>query len=167
MTLVDIKNSLLSHFLSCPTFAIPDDLELVKIDIKEGGPDFIEHKEAIVRYGLDELVKIGILAPVKVGPKSSLYILSQPLNQLNQTTVVTPITALMLADLVNGFTKQTGEQSETGYVVNKLAVTDYDIATLCRICHTMLSTDRMDDEDDGDEGKGLPPPRRPERGSAP
>ena len=163
LTIVDIKNALLSHFLSCSTFGVPDDLALIKIDIKDGGPDFIEHKESIVRYGLDELVKVGLLAQIKSGPKSTLYVLNQPLNQLNQTTVITPITALMLADLVNGFTKQTGEQKETGYVVNKLSITDYDIATLCRICHTMLSTDGSNN----DEGDMPPSTRRPDRGGDP
>lgn len=152
MTLVDIKNALLSHFLTCPTFNLGDDMDVIKIDRKEAGNDFVAHKEEIVRYSLNELAKVGVVAQVS----ENLYILTQSLNSMSQTIVLTPVTALMLADLVNGFTRQTGEQKETGYVVNKMAVTDYDISTLCRICHTMLNMDEEDDED-------IIPPPEPKR----
>ena len=143
MTLVDIKNALLSHFLSYPTFNVEEDINLFKLDPKEVGSDFSNNLKDIVTYGLQELDKLGIVARVKEG----LYVLIQPLNQLNQTVILSPITALMIADIVNNWTEQTGEQKDPGYVVTKLAVTDRDVQALCTICHTLMS---INDEPEGE-----------------
>lgn len=142
MTLVDIKNSLLSHFLNSSTFNLETDLASVKVNRKEDGDEFVDSKIDVVRYALDDMVKLGLVAKVK----ESLYVLSGPLNQINQTVVIGPMTAMMVADMVNGWTNDTGEMKETGYAVNKLSVTDRDIAALCHICHVMLSNDMDDDE---------------------
>lgn len=148
MTLVDIKNALLSHFLACPTFNVTEDLGIFKLNPKEVEPNFIDNLAEIVTFGLEDLSKLGIVAKVKDG----LYILVQPLNQLNQTVVVSPVTSLMIADIVNGWTTNTGEQKETGYVVNKLSITDRDLQALCSICHTLLSfDDEPFEEDDAEE----------------
>ncbi len=40
---------------------------------------------------------------------------------MNQTVVINPLTAMMIADMVNSWTSDTGEMKETGYAVNKLA----------------------------------------------
>lgn len=142
MTLVDIKNLLLSHFLNSSAFSFPNDLNSIVITEKEDGEEMVNNKEQIVRHGLDELCKVGIVSKIN----KELYILSSPLNQLNQTVVLSPMTTLMIADLVNEWTKKTGEMKETGYVVNKLSITDRDIAAVCHICHVMLSND-MDSDD--------------------
>lgn len=142
MTLVDIKNSLLNHFLNSSAFCFPNDLNSVPITEKEDGEEMVNNKESIVRHGLDELTKLGIISKIS----KELYILSSPLNQLTQTVVLNPMTTLMVADLVNEWTKKTGEMKQTGYVVNKLAITDRDIAAVCHICHVMLSND-MDSDD--------------------
>lgn len=142
VTLIDIKNSVLGHLVSSPTFNLEDDVQAIKVDEQESGSDMANHLTDIVRYVLDDLTTRGVVA--KVSP--ILYVLHQPLNQLPQTIVISPITAMTVADLVNGFTKASGEMKETGYVVNKLGVTDRDIAALCSICH-MLSVEDEDDDD--------------------
>jgi len=146
MTLVDIKNSLLSHFLNSSTFNLESDLNSIKVNRKEDGDELVDNKVEVIRYALDDLVRLGLVAKVKDG----LYVLVSPLNQMNQTVVINPVTAMMICDMVNSWTTDTGEMKETGYVVNKLAITDRDIAALCHICHVMLSND-MDDMEDGPE----------------
>ena len=122
------------------------------------GSDFTDNLGDIVVFALDDLAKVGIVAKVKDG----LYVLVQPLNQLNQSVVVGPVTALMIADLVNGWTEKTGEQKDTGYVVNKLSIIDRDLQALCTICHTLLSyDDEPNPEDDDDDEEQDQPPRKP------
>lgn len=149
MTLVNIKNALLSHFLSASTFNLIDDIEAIKINAKEDGGDFVEHKREIVQYALDELVKLGIIAKVS----GDLYVLIQPLSQFPQSVTISPMTALMVSDLINGWTKMTGDQEKTGYVVNKLGITDYDIGSLCTICHALLEQREYDEEEGRDPSR--------------
>lgn len=149
MTLVDIKNALLSHFVSSSTFDVIQDTATFKIDPKEVGDDFVSNLPAIVTVALEDLVRLGILARAREG----LYVLVQPLTQINQTIVLSPFTALMLADMVNGWAEKTGEMKETGYVVNKLAITDRDVNALCQICGILLSQNDELEEDDEDESE--------------
>ena len=107
------------------------------------------HKREIVAYALDELVKLGVIA--KVSP--DLYVLVQPLSQFPQSVTISPMTALMVADLINGWTKMTGDQGKTGYIVNKLGLTDYDIGSLCTICHALLEQQEYDDEERRDPSR--------------
>lgn len=145
MTLIDIKNALLSHFISYSVFDLKEDLRRIKTDPSDTG--FTANLEAITLYGLQELVKINIIAQVT----TTAFVLIQPVTQLSQTVVVDPFTALMLADLVNGWTETSGEQKETGYVVNKLGITNKDIYALCQITATLLSSDDEPMDRDGDE----------------
>lgn len=143
-TLVDVKNALFSHFITCSTFSLPDDLVAIKLggNGKDGEVVFDSHKEDVVRFVLGELSKGGIVAQVT----PTFYALVQPVNQLSQTLVVDALTAMMVADLVNDFVMQTGERAQTGYIVNQLALTNRDIAALCHICHRLLGADDMVDD---------------------
>ena len=140
-TLVDVKNALFSHFITCSTFSLPDDLVSIKLepDGKEGSGSFDQHKEDVARFVLGEMAKGGIVAQVT----PTFYALVQPVNQLSQSVVIDSLTAMMVADLVNDFVMQTGERAQTGYVVNQLALSNRDIAALCHICHHLLGGDDL------------------------
>ena len=151
MTLLEIKNLLISHFISSATFNIEDDLESIKLSDDEKGGDFVNHKGEIVKFALKELEKAGLVAEVSPG----IFVLQQPLTNLPQSVVISPFTALMIADLVNQWMKISGEQKKTGYVVNKMQITNQDIVKLCSICHTIFSSDEQEeDPDDQVEGRG-------------
>lgn len=160
LTLIDIKNGLLTHFMGASTYTVEDDTEsLFKVDPKEDGPDFAARIKDIVVVGLDELAALGLIKRVASG----FYVLCAPLMQVNQSVVISPLTAWMLADLVNHWVESTGERKETGYVVNKLVITDRDVAALCHISQTLLGAKTEpgfeDDPEDGDEDPerlGLP-----------
>lgn len=152
LTLIDIKNGLLTHFMGASTYTVEDDTEsLFKVDPKEDGPDFAARIKDIVVVGLDELAALGLIKRVASG----FYVLCAPLMQANQSVVISPLTAWMLADVVNHWVESTGERKETGYVVNKLAITDRDVAALCHISQTLLAAKTEpgfeDDPEDGDE----------------
>lgn len=150
LTLVDIKNALLSHFVSSSTFDVSTDTDAFKIDPKEVGEDFVANLQDIVTVALEDLVRLGMVARAREG----LYVLTQPITQMNQTIVISPFTALMLADMVNGWAEKTGEMKETGYVVNKLAITDRDVNAICQICGILLSqNDELEEDEDDDDGE--------------
>ncbi len=131
MTLVDIKNALFSHFLTETTFNLKEDISSIQLDTSGLDEAFLTHKETLFAAALDDYVKSGVLILVADG----LYLLTQPINTFNQSVVLSPIAAEMVADLVNIFAE------DEGYTANKMALTSDDISTLCHFCHALLDDD--------------------------
>lgn len=132
MTLVDIKNALFSHFMSDSVFTLADDIASLGLDDKELGPALAPHREALVKAGLDDFARVGILLEVSTGT----YILTQPISVMTQQVILSPLAAEMVADLVNEFT-------DGPYQANKLGITTTDIERLCGFCHFLLDEDTM------------------------
>ncbi len=162
MTIVVIKNLLINYFLSYSSFSIEEDLDTIQIDDGQF-PDFVVHKRAIVVYGLNELVKLGVIAEVTPG---KLYVLNQPITSLNQTLTLSSITCAMVADLTNGWLERTGEFKATGRVVNKLGILNDDVAYLCGMCHALLDMNGIVPPGDGEQGE-VPQSPKPPAGKQP
>lgn len=124
------------------------DTKSLKIRSEDSASDFVTNLRDITGTALDDLVKGGLVAKVRDG----FYVLTQPITQLNQSVVLTPFTSMMLADLVNGWAEKTGDAKATGYVVNKLAITDRDVSALCQICAMLLSRDDEPESMEEEEG---------------
>jgi hypothetical protein len=144
MTLVDIKNYIFSHLMTESTFSLSDDVVPIKLTKDEATQIVIQHKIALFKTALSDMVKAGILADVEGVP--GLYVLTQPLNTYTQQVTMNSMTAEMVADLVNGFSEALLREGEEPYVCNKMNISGDDVARLCHICHTIL-----------DEGPSEPP----------
>lgn len=141
MTLTDAKNQLVSHFLTSHTFSVKDDTPSLKGPRSEGAEDkdplSQEDKEAVYRVALEELAKLGMVALVKEG----FYVLTQPITSYAQNVQISPIAALMVADLAETFVNG----NDIDHTVNQLAITEHDILFVCKLCHELLN--ERDDED--------------------
>jgi len=144
MTLVHVKNLLLSHLLQNNTFSIQDDTPTIDFGKDEDTEELNPFKEKVVRLAVKELEQVGILKLVDAD--TELYLLSQPVNSFVQQVSISPLCAEMLADTVNAFVRGTDID---GVVCNKLSVTEGDIMALIHVFHMML-------EDMDGEGFGSP-----------
>ena len=144
MTLVDIKNHIFTHLMTESTFSLGDDVTSVKLNKEDLTEVVAQHKIALFKTALTDLVRAGILAEVETVP--GLYVLTQPLNSYSQNVTLSAMTAEMVVDLVNGFGEALSDEEGPPYVANKMGITGEDIARLCHICHMVL-----------DEGSGGPP----------
>lgn len=147
MTLVHVKNLLLSHLLQNNTFSIRDDSAIIDFDKDQDIEELEPFREKIIRLAVKELEVVGILR--LVDEESELYILSQPVNSFVQQISISPLCAEMLSDTVNAYVKGTNIEN---IVCNKLAITEQDIMALIHVFHMMLD-DMADDQDLG--GKPL------------
>lgn len=140
MTIVDVKNALFTHLFTSPTFSVADDVATLGLDDKALGETLVKHKDGLIRAALADMAEAGILAPVSDG----VYVLTQPLNTFNQQVVMSPLAAEMVADFVNEW-----HQGMDGppYTANKMAITTYDIETLCHYLHFLLDEDTHPDPD--------------------
>lgn len=140
MTIVDAKNALFTHLFTSPTFSLADDIASLGLPDKELGETLVKHKEGFVRAALQDMVQAGILVVVAEG----VYVLAQPLNTFSQQVIISPLAAEMVADMVNEW-----HQGLDGppYTANKMAITSYDIETLCHYLHFLLDEDTHPDPD--------------------
>lgn len=140
MTLIDIKNALFSHFLTSTIFDLSEDVDTLVLPTKDVNEKLASSKKALVKTALAEFEKIGVA--VCYDQKNGLYILSQPVDSFIQPVNVGPVTAEMVADLVNLY------REDEGYRANKMALTNDDITCLCHFCHTLLSEDGIDPDNE-------------------
>lgn len=157
ITLLDIKNVLYMHFLARSTFSVQDDEGLLGLgkayDEKDG--KMAQYKGALIKQALDDMVKGGFL--LELDKVKGVYMLTQPLGTFNQSVVISPYTANLVADAFNFFARQTGPSP---YVANKLAITDTEVMAIAQLVFAFR--DELDEiyegMDDGDEaGDELPP----------
>ncbi len=156
MTLLDIKNHLIGHFLSQSTFSLRDDLARVRLGgaydeaLAKGGA-LAERKEPLFRAALEDMARSSIL--LELDKVNGVYILNQPLNTFNQTVTVSPITAHNVAELINGFAPMIGRED---HVCNKLSITDMDLNALVQLCLAFRGQlDDLLDDLEGEDGGGI------------
>lgn len=141
MTLLHVKNLLLSHFLNNDTFCLGADLAL--IDLKDDdNEELAPHGESLVRLALEDFRVAGILK--LVDEKTSLYILTQPIASYPQQVTVSPMCAEMLADSINAFAKGADIK---GVLCNKLALVEQDIMNLIQFFHIVLESEEEPDDE--------------------
>ncbi len=159
MTLLDIKNHLIGHFLAQSTFSVRDHLAKVRMgaaydEALDHGGVLSLYKEPLFRAALEEMTKGGIL--LKLDEEEGLYILNQPVLAFSQAVPVSAITAHLVAELINHFAPLIGVQA---YTCNKLAITDADLNAVTQICLAFKSElddvlAEMEDGGDGDHASG-------------
>ena len=148
VTLVDIKNHLFSHFLTSTVFDLTTDISTIKLPKGALTDGLDKQKDALFKAALEDFKRVNIVAELgQTG--SGIYILTQPLNTFTQTVSITPMTAEMVADLINDVGQMlTGRK----YVSNKLGLTDTDIQMLCNMCHNLLDESMHFDGEEGPDG---------------
>ncbi len=159
LTLLDVKNHLYTRFLLYTTFNLKADIGEVTMGVAYDDPKGImaAYKEPLLRTALEDMVKSGHL--MVLDQVNGVYMLTQPLGTFNQTVVISPYTANLIADAFNFFARST---NPTPYIASKLAITDAEINAVAQICFAQrdeldeMYEDMMGDDEDGDDDD-MPP----------
>lgn len=149
MTIVEIKNQVLTHFFNNTIFSLSSDSQKIELD-----DDLKPLTEEVVRTVLVDLENLGLIKKVASAQKE-IWILTQSLTAFNQNVTITAATAEMISDTINSF-REANEIS--GDISDKTKITEADIINLVNISHIMAETplddeEFEDDNEDGDDGK--------------
>lgn len=141
MTIVDIKNQLISHYFDNDSF-----------DLAEDGPkltlsdDLEAARPHVVTSVLDELEEMKMVKRIK---GTDVWLLTQSFDSFNQTVVLSAAASEILADTINWFREENEIEAD---LVDKTKLTEHDIMNLVNICHVLLDDGDEIDEDD-EEGE--------------
>lgn len=149
MTIVEIKNQVLTHFFNNTIFSLSSDSQKIELD-----DDLKPLTEEVVRTVLVDLENLGLIKKVASAQKE-IWILTQSLTAFNQNVTITAATAEMISDTINSF-REANEIS--GDISDKTKITEADIINLVNISHIMAETplddeESEDDNEEGDDGK--------------
>ncbi len=133
MTLLDVRNQIVSKLCTKTTFA-PEDFDAVKVR-----PEFEDRKEAMVLAALDELSIMGMVRPIH--GDSTIWMLSSPLGMSGQQVHISMGTAVQIADIINTYL---GANDLGGEPADALNIAEIDIITIIGILGDILSIDPND-----------------------
>lgn len=142
MTIVEIKNQLISHFydknvfdmeVDGPKIRLSDDLETVR--------------QEVINTVLTELQSVNVVKKVESAAKS-VWLLTQSFDSFNQSVVLSAGASEVIADTINDFRDANDIPGDT---CDKTKITEADIMNLINICHALLESGADDFDNDEDE----------------
>lgn len=142
MTIVEIKNQLLSHFFENTVFNMSSHID--KIELTE---EISPMKSEIVRTVLNELELLGLVRKV-ASSNNEVWILVQSLHSFHQNLSISAATAEIIADTINSFREANEIDGDT---CDKTKITESDILNLVNISHIMAESPSLDQEQEEDE----------------
>ena len=133
MTLIEVRNQIVTHYLKNDTFFIPEDLKKIKV-----GKNQDVHKEKIVVAVLQDLAKDDICREiVDAATKNAVaYIITVPFNQNGQQVDISPQTAELVAEIVNQYNQSLENDQDP---TDKLNINEFDIQQLALITAQLLN----------------------------
>ncbi len=129
MTLIDINNQIVEHFLQNERFSIQDDLSRIRIP-----EEYVEFSEQLVIKALEDLSNNGLL----VALNKDVFILKQPINNIIQNLQLSPNIASAIADKCNMIKDVDDSKEEDGDITNALNIQERDIVKLLMIIDFLL-----------------------------
>ncbi len=141
MTIVEIKNQLISHFYDKNVFDMDIDGPKVRLD-----DDLESVRKEVIHTVLLELAAINVVKKVDSAEKS-IWLLTQSFDSFNQTVVLSAAASEIIADTINDFREANDIPGDT---CDKTKIMEADIMNLINICHALLESgvDDFEDEDD-------------------
>ena len=139
MTILDVKNQLISHLLTHTSFA-PSDIGSINV-----GPDLDGQQYNMVCAAFDDFEKDGMVRGFTLQDGLKTWVLTRPLGDFVQEITLSPMAAEAIANTINGFVNANELNWPTS---DKMNMHEGDILTLVEIIHEMLELRPMDDGDD-------------------
>lgn len=137
MSIIEIKNQLISHFYDNDTFDILVDSNKIELD-----DSLLSVRQQVVSTVLGELETMGMIKKVSQGERT-IWMLTQSFDTFNQTVVLSASSSEIIADTINSF-RDANEIS--GDVCDKTRISEADILNLVNICHVLLEGETNSDE---------------------
>ena len=133
MTLLEIRNQIVSCFIEKDTFVIPDDLKKIEVSDYQKST-----KLELVQLALSELKEAKFCqAILSLDKEKAVYVLSEPIYSGGQQVMISMPTANAVAETVNTYAESLSDER---FICNKMAVTDRDIQFLCIIINNLLQS---------------------------
>jgi hypothetical protein len=128
MTIIEIKNQLVSHFFDNTIFNLLTDADKITLD-----EETAQFREGAIRTALLELEETGMVKRVQ-NLKREAWILTQSFDSYNQNVQITASTAEIVAETINAFREA---NNISGDICDKTKITEKDIVNLLNICHAL------------------------------
>lgn len=141
MTIVEIKNQLISHFYDKNVFDMDEDGPKIRLS-----DDLEGVRKEVINTVLAELASVNVVKRVDSSTKS-VWLLTQSFDSFNQSVVLSAAASEIIADTINDFRDANDIPGDT---CDKTKIMEADIMNLINICHALLESgaDDFDDEDD-------------------
>lgn len=140
MTILTVKNALLTHFLSHDTFDFSRHAMEIPFDKDVSG-----FREDMIRAAFDEIEKLGIAKKMTAEDTAKdIWVLVQPLTAYQQQVTVGPLVASIIGDVINHY----NEVDQLDGRCDKSQIDEGDILRLVQIIQNYESM--LEDEDDAE-----------------
>ena len=139
MSIIEIKNQLISHFYDNDSFTVSEDSpDLQKIQLDDN-LNYI--KGDVVSSVLLELETMGMVKKVSAG----VWLLTQSFDTFSQSVILSANSSEIIADTINSFRDA---NEITGDVCDKTKIVESDIMNLVNICHVLLEEGSQENEEE-------------------
>lgn len=148
MTIVDIRNQIISHFFTSDTFSLKFDIS--KITVGKNQEDCKDSLVYQVMRGLEQQGALSIVSDVT----DTIFVLNDSFSNSTQDLRISGMVANAIGEAINQYREAMGDEE---HACNKLSITERDILNLCIICGDLLESDFQeltDDEAEGEEDEG-------------
>lgn len=123
MTILAVKNQLITHFLSNDTFEFSRHALEIEFD-----KDLIGFREEMIRAAMAELETLGLIKKLS-NHEREIWVLAQPLNAFNQQVTIGPLVAEIIANTINFY----NESENIEVQCDKTKIDEEDIMRLVSI----------------------------------
>lgn len=139
MTIVDIRNQIISYYFSNDTFSMKFDISKITV-----GSNQEECKDSLIFQVMQGLEELGVIKTVQ-SSEDTIFVITDHFSNTPQDLKISGITANEVADCINQYREALGV---TDNGCDKLNITDRDILNICVICHDLLEStfDELTDE---------------------
>lgn len=138
MTIIEIKNQLISHFYDKNVFDMEVDAPKIRLS------DELEPvRKEVIETVLYDLMAANLTRKVQSAQRS-VWLLTQPFDSFNQSVIISASAAEIISDTINDFRDV---NDIPGDLCDKTKIVEADIMNLINIVHVLLDSDPDDDLD--------------------
>ena len=145
MTILAVKNQLVTYFLSNDTFEFGKN----QLDIEFDKPS-IDFREDLTRLALAELEISGIVKKITHPAEREIWVLVQPIHSFIQNVQVGPLVSSIIADTINHYNELQGIDMEC----NKTHIEEQDILRLIGIIQMLGDFAEEESDEEGEKQSG-------------
>lgn len=142
MTIIEIKNQLISHFYDKDVFDMEIDGPKIRLS-----DDLERVRKEVINTVLFDLEAINVIKKVESAEKS-VWMLTQSFDSFNQSVVLSASASESIAETINDFRDANDIPGDT---CDKTKITEADIVNLVNIIYALIETgaDELEDEEEG------------------
>lgn len=139
MTLVEIRNQLITQFLKSDTLSLKYLTSKIKVSKNQE-----KIKENLIKSVLDDMVEDGFCNRINGAEDDFVYVSSVPFGTHGQNVNISYSTAEIIATILEQYA---ASRKIDDLTVNKLELKESDLLNLCIVCAQLLESQDLDDSE--------------------